>query len=147
MTARYIEHLTLATGHQRRSYRDEVSPEAIALLRPLLERVAAGEQVEVPGFPSYTIAGALGRDRALLVTLRGPPVEGMPCPLLTFGIAPSSRASAALWRDWMGCERDDRTPRPPWCCVELLPSIVVCPDALEWAGDFERCCAWAWIAG
>lgn len=154
MRIRHIEHLTLQTGHQRRSYRDEVGDDIIAMLRPLLERVAAGERVEVPGAVEprgCTMTGAIGRSRSLLLTVSGPAYEGrsetpiLP-PLATIGIAPDSLASAALWREWRGGERDDRTPRAPWCAVDLWPGLALHPGAAEWLGDYERCCAWAWCA-
>jgi len=151
MTAppRYIVHLTLDTGDQRRSYRDEVAPHVVATLRPLLDRVAAGERVPIPGDvqPKCTMTGAVGRHRALVVTVSGPPRPDAPggAPLVTFGVAPDSLASATLWREWIGSERDDRTPRAPWCTVRVWPTIALHPEAAGWLGDFERCCAWTWV--
>jgi hypothetical protein len=155
MPPRYIRHLTLDTGDQRDSYRDEVGDAIVEMLGPLLQRVAAGERVEIPGDvePRCTISGATGRGRALLVTVWGPPYDerGIRAPgglpLVMFGVAPSSLASATLWREWIGTERDDRTPTAPWCAVRIQPGIAVYPSAAGWLGDFERCCAWAWLEG
>lgn len=157
MTDRYIRHLTLDTGHQRDSYREEVPDDVVALLRPFLDRAVAGERVAVPGDlqpPGCTMIASRGSARALLVTVSGPPYEGRavhpilpppPPPLCHIGVAPNSLASAELWRRWIGGERDDRTPSPPWCVVQLLPGLALHPQAAHWLGDLERCLAWAWI--
>lgn len=144
---RYIRHLTLDTGDQRDSYRGEVSDEVLAVLRPLLERVAAGERVPVPGEirPTCTMTGAVGRSRSLLLTVSGPPVHDEHVPLVTIGVAPDSLASATLWREWLNRERDDRTPMAPWCAVRLWPTLALYPEAAHWLGDLERCIAWAWL--
>lgn len=146
---RYLRHLTLDTGHQRDSYRDEVADDVVAMLRPLLERAVRGEHVPIPGDiePACTMTGGVGRDRALLLTICGPPTLGVDHPpILQLGVAPSSLAGAALWREWFGTARDDRTPAAPWCCVRIMPAMAVYPSAAEWLGDFERCAAWAWLA-
>lgn len=143
---RHIRHLTLDTGHQRDSHRHEVADHVVELLRPLLDRAVAGERVPVPGDvqpAGCTLTAARGRDRALLVTVSGPPPDH--APLVTLGVAPSSLASAELWREWIGTERDDRTPAPPWCVVRLYPGLALHPEAAHWLGDLERCVAWAWI--
>lgn len=148
MTARprYLRHLTLDTGDQRDSYRTEVADDVLAMLRPLIDRAVAGETVALPaGDPPCTITAAAGRDRALLVTVWGPPDGAQRVPLVTLGVAPSSRASAELWREWIGRERDDRTPAPPWCVAKLQPGLLVYTRAADWLGDLERCIAWAWI--
>lgn len=149
----YIRHLTLDTGDQRDSYRDEVQDGVLEVLRPLLDRAVAGETVAVPGDldpAGCTMTAVRGRDRALVVTVWGPQYADTPRdpilpPLVTLGVAPSSLASATLWREWVGAERDDRTPSPPWCCVRLRIGLALHPQAAHWLGDLERCLAWAWI--
>lgn len=145
MPPRYIEHLTIDTGDQRRSYRTEVADEVVTLLRPLLDRVAAGERVDVPGdvSPRCTMHGAVGRNSAMIVTVSavGPPVA----PLVSIGLAPSSRAADEVWHAMTQRVRDDRTPSAPWCAVRIYPTIALHQGAASWLGDLERCIAWAWI--
>lgn len=154
MPLRYIRHLALDTGDQRDSHRAEVAADILPMLRRLLDRALTGERVPIPGDvePRCTLTATAGRGRALLVTVWGPPYDargatvGDGVPLVTFGVAPTSLASATLWREWLGTERDDRTPRPPWCAARIHPTLAVYPIAAEWLGDFERCVAWAWVA-
>lgn len=156
MPPRYLEHLTIDTGDQRRSHRHEVGDEIVALLRPLLDRAAAGERVDVPGDvrPRCVLTGARGRNSALLVTVSAidaPAVPlpehlaGRPVPLVSVGIAPSSRAADEVWSAMTRRDRDDRTPSAPWCAVRIHPTLALYPDASAWLGDLERCIAWAWI--
>lgn len=148
---RYIRHLTLDTGDQRDSYRDEIGQEAIDLLRPLIERAVAGERVLVPGDldpPGCTITGARSRDRGLSLAIWGPPVdgtEGMHVPLVSIGVAPSSLSSREVWRSLTGRDVDDMTPRPPYCAVRLHPTAVLHLPAMARLGDLQRCLAWAWV--
>ena len=145
---RYIRHLNLDTGDTRDCRRGEVADDVIAMLRPLLDRAVAGWPdacVPVPGDvrpPGCTLTARKGRG-ALLVTVCGPRRNGLPVPLVTFGVASCSLANAWLWRKWL--QRDDPRPPLPWCAVQLLPGLAVFPEATHWLGDFERCCAWAWI--
>ncbi len=153
MPPRYIEHLTIDTGDQRRSHRTEVTDEAVTMLRPLLERVAAGERVEVPGswWPRLDLHGAVGRNRALLVTVSaveppaGVPDPGRRVPLVSVGVAPTSRAADEVWHGMTRRHRDERTPSAPWCAVRIHPTLALYPVAASWLGDLERCIAWAWI--
>lgn len=78
MTARYIEHVTLTTGHSRRSPRGEVSAAAPAAMRELIDRMQAAPEsaVPAPGCPGYSIGGR-GDGRCLVATVwaDGPPSE------------------------------------------------------------------------
>lgn len=147
--ARYIRHLTIDTGDQRDSYRDEVADSVVEMLRPLIDRAVAGERVQVPGDvdPDCTMTAARGRDRALVVTVWGPPQMGLDVPMVTIGVAPSSLASAAIWLAWFGISPPTPAPPSPWCAARLLPGLTIYPQAAGWLGDLERCIAWAWIEG
>lgn len=145
---RYIRHLTVDTGHVRDSYRAEIRDDVIAVLRPLLERAAAGHVVDVPGEvrpAGCRMVAVPGRDRGLRVTVSAPAMGSSgPSldPLVTFGVAPSSLAGAALWSEW---GREGEPPAAPWCATVLRGGLVQHPEAAAWLGDYERCCAWAWI--
>lgn len=158
----YIAHVTLATGHLRRSSRAEVSDDTIAVLVPWLAsaRAAGSIPTHLPGaaFAGFT-AKVLVEHGSLVCTVYGPAARfpslaGMEAaqdgvPLVTFGVAQRSRHSKALWAALVAVS--DVPPRcampdSPWCGVVLHPPLPAFPDAAEWLGDFERCVAWAWIS-
>lgn len=143
----YLNHITLSTGHIRRSPRAEVSNGVIQALSPWLQQGLAHDG-------PYPLPGPLGKEGyqaglsvehgALLCTLSVDPAN----PLVTFGVATRSRQSGELWA--MMCAQfgsaDALTaPGTPWCAVALHPAFVTHPEIAEWAGDFERCIAWTWI--
>lgn len=154
---RYLEHLTLLTGDTRRSWREDVPDDVLDLLRPLLDRaIATGGHVPLPDVvsPRCTITAVAARARALLVTVWGPPavygVPASPTPLVTIGVAPTSLASAELWRRMAPGGGEEQLPQPdapsvPWLAVKLHDTATLWPEALSWLGDFERCLAWAWV--
>ncbi len=144
----YIDHLTLNTGHQRRSLRSEVRDDVIDHTRELLaDAIDAGGDVDMP-VPGYRLyVEPFGSRRAALCT-----VYRHAEPIATIGIA--ARPARALWGQLIALrhrlEPDAPPlgePQAPWCAVMLLPAIREAADALDWLGDFERCAAWAWIEG
>jgi len=156
----YIAHVTLSTGHLRRSPRSEVDDDTIAVLVHWLKNArAAWEPVPLPGeaFAGFA-AKVFVEHGAMVCTVYGPAgrfpsLAGMEAahdgvPLVTFGVAQRSRHSKALW-DRLVQVSDQPTscamPDAPWCGVVLHPPLPAFPDAMDWLGDFERCIAWAWI--
>jgi hypothetical protein len=156
----YINHLTLATGDNRRSPRAEVGDDTLAALVPWLDSLTSAPGVRLPlpvASLSHYAATATVEAGALLCTVWAPagpfqpgrPAPGEGLPIVTFGVAQRSRHGAALWallaRQFAvrpGLQR----PSEPWCAVVLLPAALHYPDAMGWLGDFERCVAWAWIS-
>lgn len=142
--AEYIHHITLDTGHIRRSPRAEVDDAAITLVRQQIDEALAGMSVEIR--PGYTIMANTAAG-ALLVTV----LAAGKAPLCTIAVARHSRQSKALWRllkepAGIGAQATGDAPPPPWCAVRLYPALTARPTALTWLGDFERVAAWAWIA-
>jgi len=151
---RTLTHLTMNTGDTRESARAEVADEIVAALEPL---VRAGGWA-VPRLPPYTVA--ITREEGAAAFTLSHPEYG---PLVTCVLCgDDARADYA----WKHCEKlylkivDDLAraglpmpesimqlpPQPeqaPWLAVILTGAALVIPnDAMEWAGDFERCLAW-----
>lgn len=144
--SKYLNHITLSTGHIRRSPRAEVADDTIKMLSPWLAKALAHDG-------AYPLPGPLGAEGykaslsvehgALLCTLSADSEL-----LLTFGVAARSRQAGELWAMMCaqyGSAEALTAPGTPWCAVALHPAIVGRPDVASWAGDFERCIAWAWI--
>ena len=123
-------HLTLTTGHIRRSPRSEVGDDVIEGLRPLVA-AGGGPLAPMPGY-RVTITRA-GRD-AMFTLWRGEQ------PVVTCALAVED--PAGVWRA-LGRVVGD-TPMPaevPWLAVEIHD--VSQPEDLHWIADAERCLAWA----
>ena len=150
----YFLHLTLQTGHTRKSERSEVWPETVELLRPVLERALGGERVPLPRFPGYSITATKHR-RCLLVTLWGQAGETArpePVPILTVGVALHSRCGAYLWRTLHKdaltplATAPEAVPPEPWVADRIELGAALHLPAMEWTGDFSRSVAWTWYA-
>lgn len=145
---KYINHITLSTGHIARTSRADVTDDTIKALKPWLQ--AALDYVD-----PYPLPGPLGvRDGfAMSASVeRG----GLIChvghhdddPLVTFGVAARSRQSGELWA-WLcaqyGSSEALKAPGTPWCAVALRSAFMQQHGAAAWIGDFERCVAWTWL--
>lgn len=143
-------HYTLNTGHARTSPRSEVRGDVLAKMRPLtgpgshnlivFGKQFAGWVLVVPEMPA-----------GLIATLYSGRV-----PVLTLGVAGTAAEAAVAWPTLESLylrltelpvvrSADFAAPKRP----ETLPWLGVILDmpmlAPEWAGDFERCLAWAWL--
>lgn len=152
MSAPYLHHVTLQTGHTRRSPRSEVADGVVAQLRPLLELALTGEHAPL-WTPGYTITGTRHGPCAT-VTLWAQHTEGgppEPVPVVTIGIAGHSRCGAHLWRalhergDGAYATDPERVPPEPWVADRLEAGMALHPDAAEWTGDYSRCVGWTFL--
>lgn len=156
MAIEYIYHITLTTGHCRKSPRSEITDEAIKIIKDWLKK---GLEMDTPiPLPvpdlSHFAAKVLTDKGALVVTVYGPlgpHVPGRPAgapelPLISMGVAKRSRHSAYLWEVLakMATPKID-CPHTPWCGVIVYPGLARYIDSTEWLADFERCVAWAWV--
>lgn len=136
---RYVEHITLPTGHVIRSPRSDVSDDVIRYAATTINQALAESSGPIPlvaPTPGCKIdARAIGS--ALVVTLYG--ADG---PWAVIGVAPHSRIAPKLWSNLIGIYPSCTIDRPsaPWVAAALLVK-----DTPEWIADFERCVAWAWI--
>lgn len=145
---KYINHITISTGHVARTSRADVTDETIKALSPWLKACMAYiNPYPLPG-PLGTRDGfvmAASIERGGLICHVGHQDDG---PLVTFGIAARSRQSGELWA-WLCAQYGSRdaltAPSVPWCAVALHPAYMLQHGVSAWMGDFERCVAWTWI--
>lgn len=159
--SRYLHHVTLTTGHSRRSYRDEVDDDVVEICSSILDDALADPRrhVEIPACYGCTLT-ATAEGGALIVTVWGPPTEVRTLglqrpPLATFGVAERSRHGARLWRVLHQAQganvqtSPEQRPPEPWVAARIEIGIVMLGDQAEVImpiiGDLERCLAWAWI--
>ena len=145
MTApRHLEHVTLNTGHTRRSPRSEAADEVVRGLAVGLDRAIATKAREpIPGFALFSTA--LGG--AAMVTL-----WREAAPVVTFGVAADAKDSAKLWRllhqggAGKHATNPERPPAAPWLGVRMEAGAASTPpDDLLWLANFGRCLAWTFI--
>jgi hypothetical protein len=147
-TAQYLWHVTLNTGHGRRSYADEVAPDIRAALRPILDdALAAGDARAIVPYLSGISLQANTAAGHLIATVWD---DDGDWPLVTLAVARKSLGAPRLWAMMHEGYQDLATnradvPHAPWCAVRLEPSLPLRLDATSWLGDFERCLAWAWL--
>ena len=153
MTELYIWHVTLDTGHTRRSPRSEVDDGVLPRVQAMLQQALAGERPEVMNGCTLTAAA---EGRCLLGTVWKPLGSvSKSVPVVTIGVAEHSRCGGRLWR--LMHDVADRTgmpplatnrtkpPQEPWCAARLEIGSIAAVETMEWLGDFERCLAWAFL--
>ena len=117
----YLEHIIRETGHRHYMALEEVPPETLDYLRPLLRTTLdTGETVQLPHTAWY---------------LHTQTLDGRLCVSLWWGIADSVPPLT------MQVERSD----PPCCTVKIADSTDLDELAAAEAGALERSIAWAWL--
>jgi hypothetical protein len=144
---RHIEHVTLDSGHARRSPRSEVDDETVRALAAGLDRaIATGARESIPGWApfSYNVIAKAG---AAMVT-----VWREDAPVVTFGISSDEKDSPKLWRllhrggSGRHATSPDSPPAAPWLGVRMEAGAARTPPLdLLLIAEFERCLAWAFI--
>lgn len=141
----YLNHITLSTGHNRRSPRSEVSDDVTAWLSPWLDKLLAGESVlplPEPSLAAYSAAAHIEQGGLVMTVFAGADA------LVMFAVAGRSRQSDPLWA-YMTAQHNAAAglaaPAVPWLAVALRPGLAEHSAATEWLGDFERCVAWTWL--
>lgn len=135
----FISHVTLATGHASRSYRQDVTDAAIAALRPLLQ---ADGDYAIPSVESRRL-WVTRSGRLLLATIMAE------TPICTLAIADRSVGAQKLLqmihKDVEAATDPLKPPRAPWCAARIEVGLADHLDDMNWLADFQRCLAWTWI--
>lgn len=132
----YLHHVTIETGHVRRSPASEVEAGTRQMLLPILRQALNGGQPTIPGVGPYTLSGDARGGRASTWTVCGP--HG---PLVTFAVCSGGKGA----REWDNLAGAGDQPPHPWCAVRVEDGLARDPSTAEWIGDLERCVAWTWL--
>lgn len=132
----HLHHLTVTTGHSRRSSPSEVRGTTRQLLRPILDAALSGGRPTLPVPGGYALTGTASGRRASTWTVHGP--SG---PLVTMLVCRRGKCASA-WRSIGGAGAQ---PQHPYCAVRLEEALAHDTRAAEWLGDLERCIAWTWL--
>ena len=116
-----LEFITQETGHRQRIPREEIHPETLDYLLPLLRiTLDTGETVQLPHTAWY---------------LHAQTRDGRLCVSLWWGIADSAPPLT------MQVEQSD----PPRCTVSITDSADLDVLTAAEAGELQRSIAWAWL--
>ncbi|MBO0710384.1 MAG: hypothetical protein J2P47_03785 [Acetobacteraceae bacterium] len=150
MTARFLRHITLNTGHSRDSVADEVRPDVIDAMVQFVDGLG-DEPVGIP--PPLDGYAVTGFRRGLCMTAT---MLWERTPIITIGVAAHSLCGRALWDNLIegvmpipgAAEFSPRPPPEPWLAVRLEPSFFrrVPEQHIGMFGDFERCLGWGFLA-
>ncbi len=145
---RYLHHVTLTTGHSRRSWRHEVDPTIIARLADLLECARHESRALIPYLvpPCWLYLDETASCALMTVRLEDD------VPLITLVVASHAVCGAQLWhllhetaQGPLATRTEDR-PNEPWCGVRIEVGASSVPlKTIAMLADLERCLAWAWL--
>jgi hypothetical protein len=129
----YLLHITLDTGHARRSLRSEIDPGVLASVRAML----LADRFDMPfGHTCVVVSRSPG-----CIELEVLAADDR--PLLRIGVARADECGA-LWQRLGGGSM--LTPPGPWCAARLhMRAVAEHLESAVWLGDFERCVAWAFV--
>jgi hypothetical protein len=140
----FLYHVTLTTGHVRKSYPDEVDRRLYFVINRIIRdsQGPAGCGIEVPGYSLKTTQAA-GQTLATLFGSSG-------APILTTGI--STNGDTELWRMMHESATTpimtdpEKPPAGPYIADRIEIGAAMHSDALVWTADFARTLGWFIIA-
>ncbi|MNW48698.1 hypothetical protein D3C74_260750 [compost metagenome] len=136
----YLNHVTLNTGHARKTYSHEVDKRIYFILKNILKDAMGSQGAKI--FDNYTVKITKVGEGAVS-TLFG----SSGAPILT--TACSKDDDGSLWRmlhstfNGQLATKEDKPTSTPYIADRLEVGSVLHMDALKWTGDFSRCFAWA----
>ena len=142
----YINHITLNTGHSRRTYPHEIDKGLYFKLKKLLRDSFSPEGAKLDDI--YYFKSSTGGGQEMITTLYGFSQE-KPIPILTTGI--SAKTNGYLWGLLHGDDsfglvtNKDALPSVPYIADRLEIGSMFLPEALQWTGDFSRCIGWTFL--
>ena len=140
---RYIYHITINTGHARKTPRSEINPNLTALLRGYINDMLAGRLL---GVVDDKYACRIGEHNGKMCEFVIARVEDdlTQTDIIRFTVCRHSRKKARAWELVGGT---GTPPEAPFCAAQILNAATI-PDDLAYMpifGDFERCIAWVWL--
>lgn len=139
----YINHVTLNTGHARKSYPSEVSKEIYFILNRIYKDSFSKDGAEI--MDGFILKSSDGQEEGIIATIYSP--EGM--PILTTGIV--NGGSGFMWQhlqdsSMLPLPKNLKEPEYPYVADRIEMGAMMNPTALQWTGDFTRCLAWYHLA-
>ncbi|OSI21687.1 hypothetical protein BV912_06395 [Neisseria dumasiana] len=139
----FISHITVSTGHHRRSYRKEVENNVVELLKSWLPDLFAGQTRGIIE-DKYAVRCDWHNSKSAGFTVMRVDDRLAGVDLIKFSVCRHSKKSAAAW-EFVGGRSE--IPSVPFVAVALIDANITFEDLgfIPAIADFERCLAWAWM--
>lgn len=143
----YLNHYTLNTGHNRKSYPNEVDKSMYFTLKRMIQDATKNEFADVL---DGTVMKLTIENSAYVITLFNDIEEKIPL-LVTFGCKEGKDAANIIkeannFYKKIYNKESKIVPITPFCLDIIMPSLIFNPQIAEWTGDFCRCMAWSILA-
>lgn len=141
---KYINHITLNTGHTRNSYPNEVSKELYFILKRLQKELLSENGAEI--IDGYRAEGKYAKGHGLLITL----YSKNKIPILT-SIVVNENDDDFLWKLLHEHSttplktKATNPPKKPYIADKIEIGAIAHMDAMEWTGDFSKCIGWMYV--
>ncbi|MFS0643749.1 hypothetical protein [Siminovitchia sp. 179-K 8D1 HS] len=140
----YINHVTITTGHSRKTYPNEVDKELYFILKRIYKDCFKNNGTEI--MENYRIKGTIS-EIGILMTI----FNNEDLPVLTTAISNSDH-DGVLWEmlhsnTMMPIVTDSKKRIGlPYIADRLEVGAISSIDAMKWTGDFSRCMGWIALA-
>lgn len=144
----YINHVTLGTGHARKSYKGEINKELFFKIKRIFEESLDknGVCLNIDG-KNYKIKTTLQQNCGMTTLYRVMPE--MDLPLLTNAYSDVDYEAFDLLQssNMMPTKVKVLRPQLPYIVDRIEFGIMLDKEATSWTGDFSKCIGWIAIAG
>ncbi|NNV07147.1 hypothetical protein ETC03_12225 [Geobacillus sp. MMMUD3] len=140
--SKYINHITLNTGHVRKTFSSEVNKSIYFILSRMRKEIFSVGTEIVDG---YTAKGTEEKGNGSIITV----YDRQGVPIITTGIAKHKHST--IWKllhqtTTMPLQTDPSSPpEAPYVADRLEIGALMNMDAMSWTGDFSRCMAWIYL--
>ncbi|WJQ03216.1 hypothetical protein QT236_14435 [Geobacillus stearothermophilus] len=140
---RHINHITLNTGHARKTLPNEVNKSIYFILRRMRKEIFSSSGTEI--IDGYTAKGTEEKGNGALITV----YDRHSVPVITIGIAKHNHST--IWKllhqtTTMPLQTDPTSPpEAPYVADRLEIGALMNMEAMSWTGDFSRCMAWMYL--
>lgn len=134
---KYFNHVTVDTGHTRKSFRKEVGEDVIELMCEWFLRMKNKEVINIYDNYFCKLLNSNSKSADLMI-LNKSEHDSLEKPVLRFSICLHSRESIKMWQVVDGT---GEPPSSPFIAVKFINPLLLEPAL----ADFQRCLAWGFL--
>ncbi|MED5052571.1 hypothetical protein P9850_12160 [Anoxybacillus rupiensis] len=140
----YINHITLNSGHIRKSFPSEIDKELYFLLMRVKREIFMPKGAEI--WDGYIARGTDDPGNGAVITV----FDRQDIPVITIGM--TKHKNSTLWEILHSTSmlplqtNPARPPEPPYVADRIEIGAIHNIEAMRWTGDFSKCMAWVYLA-